>query len=218
MIPVLNEEQNIGTLLALLDECFPLAERIVVDGGSEDETPARVLAAGAKLLLGDRGRARQMNLGAKAARGDYLFFLHADSLPPTNPQVIAESLSRAPEWGFAPVRLSGEHRLLRVIEWFMNRRSRATGVATGDQMLFVRAATFEAIKGYADIPLMEDIELCKRLRRYAVPEVLSEAVETSSRRWESRGVVATVVQMWMLRFAYFCGVSPARLWRYYYGA
>ena len=217
VIPVLNEGEHIGALLACLGETFPGAERIVVDGGSSDDTAVRVLQSGTQLLLAEQGRARQMNLGAKAASGDYLVFLHADSLPPENPRALTDVLAQQPEWGFAPVVLSGQGRLLRLIEWSMNRRARVTRVATGDQMLFVRNSVFAALDGYADIPLMEDVELCKRLRRLGPPAVLAEPVKTSSRRWEERGVLITMVQMWLLRLAYFCGVSPQRLWRFYYG-
>ena len=217
VIPVLNEGERIGGLLATLARRFPLAQRLVVDGGSDDDTVAHVLAGGSQLLIGEQGRARQMNLGGRAATGRYLFFLHADNQPPEQLQEIETVLAADPEWGFAPVRLSGTGRLLRWVEWSMNLRSRMTRVATGDQMLFVRADVFESLSGYADIPLMEDVEICKRLRRRSPPAILPSAVVTSSRRWESRGVIATVLQMWALRLAYVCGVSPQALWRFYYG-
>ncbi|MEP1594998.1 MAG: TIGR04283 family arsenosugar biosynthesis glycosyltransferase [Halieaceae bacterium] len=216
-MPVLNESERIAVLLDSLSRAFPEAQTLVVDGGSEDDTVACALSAGSQLLMGERGRARQMNLGGQAAAGRYLFFLHADNQAPENPLEIERTLQADPEWGFAPVRLSGERLSLRVVEWSMNLRSRLTRVATGDQMLFVRADVFKALSGYADIPLMEDVEICKRLRRRSPPAILASAVETSSRRWESRGVIATIVQMWGLRLAYACGVSPKTLWRYYYG-
>lgn len=217
VIPVLNEGDRIGGLLATLAKRFPLAQRLVVDGGSADDTVAHVLAGGSQLLIGEQGRARQMNLGGRAAAGRYLFFLHADTQPPEQLQVIETVLAAEPKWGFAPVRLSGAGRLLRLVEWSMNLRSRITRVATGDQMLFIRADVFESLSGYADIPLMEDVEICKRLRRLSSPAILPSAVVTSSRRWESRGVIATVLQMWALRLAYVCGVPPQALWRFYYG-
>ena len=158
-----------------------------------------------------------MNLGARAATGTWLCFLHADSMPGASEEELQRVLGSA-EWGFCRVRLSGSAAVFRVIEWFMNQRSRLTGVATGDQMLIVRRETFEAEAGFADIPLMEDVELCKRLRRRSRPVVIRSPVETSSRRWETRGVVSTVVQMWSLRLAYVMGVSPQTLWRRYYGA
>ena len=217
VIPVLNEGERIGSLLATLAERFPLAQRLVVDGGSADDTVTHVLAGGSQLLIGEQGRARQMNLGGRAATGRHLFFLHADTQPPEQLQEIETVLAADPEWGFAPVRLSGNGRLLRLVEWSMNLRSRVTRVATGDQMLFVRADVFESLSGYSDIPLMEDVEICKRLRRRSPPAILPGAVITSSRRWESRGVITTVLQMWALRLAYVCGVSPQTLWRHYYG-
>ncbi|MFT6285694.1 MAG: rSAM/selenodomain-associated transferase 2 [Alcanivorax sp.] len=217
VIPTLNEGARIKRMLQTLAQDYPGAERIVVDGGSSDGTVAEVLASGAVLLRSDSGRARQMNLGADAASGDYIFFVHADTCPPTNPQSLTGVLDNAPQWGFFRIRLSGDGVALRVIEGCINLRSRLTRVATGDQMLFVRADLFARLGGFAPIPLMEDVELSKRLRRTASPAIIVDPVETSSRRWRERGIMRTVLQMWALRLAYFCGVHPDRLWRRYYG-
>jgi rSAM/selenodomain-associated transferase 2 len=170
-----------------------------------------------QLLIGNPGRAAQMNLGAAGLDTDYLLFLHADTRPQFDLAYFARRLQSQPLWGFCPVILSGSHWLLRWVERGISWRSRATGIGTGDQMLFVRRDVFEAQGGFAGLPLMEDVELCKRLRRLARPLVLDEPVLTSSRRWEARGIVRTVLQMWSLRFAYLVGVSPHRLWRAYYG-
>ena len=120
-------------------------------------------------------------------------------------------------WGFCRVRLSGGRRAFRIIEWFMNQRSRLTSVATGDQMLFLRRSLFEDSGGFDDIPLMEDVAYSKRLRRVARPLIIPQPVQSSSRRWEQRGVARTVLSMWGLRLAYAMGVSPRRLWEHYYG-
>jgi rSAM/selenodomain-associated transferase 2 len=217
VIPVLNEQGGIAALLQDLRVRFPGAELLVVDGGSHDDTVRLALVGADAVLLGAPGRARQMNLGAAAAGGDYLLFLHADTRPEFCAAELCAELAQAPAWAFCQVKLSGPHRALAVVAWFMNRRSRLTAIATGDQLLMVRRDVFLALGGFADIALMEDIELCKRLRREAPPRRLSLRVETSSRRWEERGILRTVLQMWSLRLAYWLGASPQRLCRWYYG-
>ena len=158
-----------------------------------------------------------MNAGAEIASGAYLLFMHCDTEPRFSGQALQQLLSGTPLWGFFRVRLSGSNWLLRVVERMMNLRSRLTRVATGDQMLFVRRQDFLDMGGYAPIPLMEDIELCKRLRALSAPCVSSDVVVTSSRRWDERGVLNTIVGMWRLRLAFALGVSPQRLVRHYYG-
>ena len=217
VIPVLNEGDHIDTLLRRLRSTYPEAELVVVDGGSGDDTVPQAMPLCDVLLLGERGRASQMNLGGRAARREYLLFLHADSFPGVSGPRLADYLADRPQWGFCRVRLSGSAAAFRVIEWFMNLRSTVTGIATGDQMLFLRRELFEETGGFEPIPLMEDIAYCRRLRRVATPRALREPVVTSSRRWEARGIVRTVLQMWGLRLAYFLGASPARLWQHYYG-
>ncbi len=218
VIPVRNEADRIGELLAVLAGDFPGAQRIVVDGGSSDHTVAAAMPGATQLLLGEAGRAAQMNLGARAASGDYLLFLHADSRPRFASAALEQVLAAAPEWGFFPLRLDGQQAVFRLLERAISLRSRYSGIGTGDQMLFVRRDLFMACGGFASIPLMEDVELCKRLRRRVQPLVPDLAVETSSRRWEQRGVLRTVLQMWGLRCAYALGVAPERLRRIYYGS
>jgi len=217
VIPVLNEEAGIGSLLAQLRQRYPGTELIVVDGGSRDRTVNCAMPLCDQLLVAEPGRASQMNLGGRVSESEYLCFLHADSLPGVSAVYLSDCLARGPLWGFCRVRLSGRRPVFRVIEWFMNQRSRLSRVATGDQMLFLRRDLFERTGGFDAIPLMEDIAYCKRLRRLATPLVIAEPVTTSSRRWEERGVCKTVILMWLLRLAYFVGVPPQRLWRHYRG-
>ena len=217
VIPVLNEADGIGSLLTYLARQFPGVPRVVVDGGSSDATVATAMSHCEQLLIGNPGRAAQMNLGAAGLETDYLLFLHADTRPGFDLAWLEQQLHDKPPWGFCPVELSGAHWLLRWVERGINWRSRVTGIGTGDQMLLVRRDVFEGQGGFADLPLMEDVELCKRLGKGARPRVLGQRVLTSSRRWEQRGILRTVLQMWSLRFAYFVGISPQRLWRAYYG-
>ena len=217
VIPVLDEESGVADLLVDLRRRFPGSQLIVVDGGSRDRTVAAALPLCDQLLVGAQGRARQMNLGGRTATAPYLVFLHADTRPAFSGKQLEAHFAGSPAWGFCRVRLSGERGAFRVIEWFMNRRSRMTGVATGDQMLFVSRAVFEQTGGFDDIPLMEDVAYCKRLRRLSRPLVIEQSVTTSSRRWEERGVLSTVLRMWLLRLAFVAGVSPATLWKHYYG-
>ena len=181
---------------------------IVVDGGSEDAT--RELAAGLcdRVLAAPRGRAAQMNAGAREARGEVLVFLHADTRLPAN----ADELVRGLLWGRFDVQIEGRHPLLKVIAWSMNLRSRLTGVATGDQAIFVRR---EAFPGFPELPLMEDVAFSKAMKRRSRPACLREKVTTSGRRWESRGVVRTVLLMWQLRLLFFLGTSAEKLARRY---
>lgn len=218
VIPVLNEAENIAPLLGYLFSRFSECQCVVVDGGSTDTTLAEAVDAGADTICSDAGRAVQMNAGANAATGDYVFFLHADSRPTISAVQLQYELNAQPQWGFFRVRLSGSHWMFRVIERAMNLRSSRSGVATGDQMLFVSTVLFERTGGYHTIPLMEDVEYSKRLRRLVRPLVVAQVVETSSRRWEENGIANTVLRMWLLRLAYFLGVPPARLKAYYHNA
>ena len=187
-------------------------ELILVDGGSCDETIALAQALVDQLLPAPAGRALQMNVGAKAASGQVFWFLHADTLVPDKAaRLIIEALQQAGSWGRFDVRLSGDKLLLRLVERMMNWRSRFTGVASGDQGIFVTRKLFERVGGFAELPLMEDIDLSRRLKREQWPVCLRETLTTSSRRWEQKGVLRTIALMWYLRLAYFLGVSPARL-------
>lgn len=213
VLPVLDEAQRIG---AALEALAPLRERghevIVADGGSTDGTLQLAQGRCDRLVAGARGRALQMNAGAGAATGDALLFLHADTrLPARADDLILVALATS-LWGRFDVEIEGRHRLLKVIACAMNARSRLTGIATGDQAIFVRR---DAFAGYPEIPLMEDIALSKQMKRRAAPACLHARVTTSGRRWESRGVLRTIVLMWRLRLLYFLGARPERLARLY---
>lgn len=219
VIPALDEAANLARLLPDLARDCPGAEIVVVDGGSRDETAAVVARApGPQLLATARGRALQMNHGARATGGDTLLFLHADTrLPAGAAEAIAQALAEpGVVGGRFDVRFDNARALFRVIAWFMNARSRASGICTGDQAIFVRRADFEAIGGYPEIPLMEDIELSRALKRRGRMRALRLRVTTSARKWEREGPLRTIGLMWALRFLHFCGVAPARLHRWYY--
>ncbi len=210
VVPALNEARGIR---AALEALAPLRSRghevIVVDGGSSDRTAE--LAAGLcdRVLSAPRGRALQMNAGARAASGDVLLFLHADTrLPPGADELILD----CPVWGRFDVQIEGRHPLLKLVACAMNLRSRLTGIATGDQAMFVRR---DAFPGFPEIALMEDVALSKLLKRRGAPACLRQRVVTSGRRWESRGVLRTIFLMWRLRLLYFLGASPERLARRY---
>ena len=221
VIPALDEAANLARLLPDLARAGPDAEILVVDADSRDGT-ADVVGRhpGVRLLTAATGRARQMNAGAAAATGDALLFLHADTrLPDGAVGAIASALARPGVIaGRFDVRFDGERPVLRMVAWFMNIRSRLSGICTGDQAIFVRRADFDAVGGYPDIPLMEDIELSRRLKRRGRLCALRLRVTTSARKWEREGPLRTIVLMWTLRLLHFCGVAPGRLRRWYYGA
>jgi rSAM/selenodomain-associated transferase 2 len=218
IMPVLNEGEGIAAALDALAVLRSLGtEVMVVDGGSRDATIQRARLRADRVIAAPRGRALQMNAGAEKASGDVLLFLHADTrLPADADHVVLNGLERSGRvWGRFDVEIEGRSPLLRIIAGVMNLRSRLTGVATGDQAIFARRDTFQAAGGFAAIPLMEDIELCKRLRRLSRPLCLRERVITSGRRWEKHGLLNTVVLMWRLRLAYFFGADPKELARLY---
>jgi rSAM/selenodomain-associated transferase 2 len=214
IIPALNEAGNIP---ALLDSLQPLrrrgAEIIIVDGGSTDGTADLARDRTDRVIASSTGRARQMNAGARAARGEILCFLHADSrLPEGADGLMIDGLARSRRsWGRFDVHIEGRHPLLRVIARMMNWRSRLTGIATGDQGLFITRSLFEAAGRFPEIALMEDIALSRRLKRYGPPLCIAHKLTTSGRRWERHGVWRTMLLMWRLRLAYWLGADPDKL-------
>lgn len=201
----------------MLDGLLSLRKRgvevIVADGGSSDGTADLARSRADQVLITPPGRALQMNAGAAAAGGEILCFLHADSrLPEGADGLIVDGLARGRHsWGRFDVAISGKHPMLRVIAWMMNRRSRWTGIATGDQGLFMTRSLFEAAGRFPEIALMEDIALTRQLKRYGLPLCIAHRLTTSGRRWEKHGVWRTILLMWRLRLAYFLGADPDRL-------
>ena len=213
VMPVLDEAAVIGRTLASL---APLRARghevIVVDGGSSDSTADLARPLADQVLVSAKGRATQMNAGARAARADALVFLHADTRLPEGADALVLEALKARAWGRFDVRIAGTHPLLRLVAGAMNLRSRLTGIATGDQAIFVRR---EAFAGFPEIALMEDIAFSRAMKRAGRPACLRSRVTTSGRRWEARGVVRTIFLMWRLRLLYALGVAPQRLARDY---
>jgi rSAM/selenodomain-associated transferase 2 len=216
IMPVLNEAGGIEEALTSL---APLRTRgveiVVADGGSSDATVALARPLADLVIAAPRGRGVQMNAGAAASGGDVLLFLHADThLPRDADALIRDGLVRSGcTWGRFDVRIAGAHPLFPVIAAMMNLRSRITGIATGDQAIFISRAAFGA--GFPEIALMEDIAMAKRLKRAGPPLCVSSPAVTSGRRWEKHGVMKTILLMWRLRLFYFLGANPARLARSY---
>ena len=213
VVPVLNEAGGIGEALGAL---APLRVRghevIVIDGGSTDGSAEIAAPLCDQLVRSPRGRATQMNAGAHRARGDALVFLHADTrLPEGADDLIRAALERS-AWGRFDVRIASERWLLRTVACAMNLRSRLTGIATGDQAIFVRR---DACAGFPEIPLMEDIAFSRTMKRRSRPACLRARVTTSPRRWEANGVLRTILLMWRLRLLYALGIPPQRLAREY---
>lgn len=229
IIPLLNEADNMPQLIAHINALYPPPSQvIVVDGGSSDDSVGI-----ARRLLNDlssvaqptidwqviesvAGRARQMNTGAKQAIGDVLLFLHADTLLPMDAIDNIQQAMTQYDWGRFDVRLDSRDPLLKIVAMMINKRSRLVSIATGDQAIFIKRSLFERMNGYADQPLMEDIELCKRLKSTAKPVCLKSKVTTSARRWQQNGTWPTIFLMWHLRFDYWRGVSPEVLRQRYY--
>lgn len=208
IVPVLDEAEGLAAHLDALGAFRARgAEVIVVDGGSRDATMLVAATRADKVLSAPRGRARQMNAGARAAIGDVLLFLHADTrLPPEADRAALAALGSGDHaWGRFDVAIEGRSALLPLVAAMMNLRSRLTAIATGDQAIFVTRAAFERIGGFPDLPLMEDIALSRRLKRLSRPACLRSKATTSGRRWERKGVLATVLLMWRLRLSFFLG-------------
>ncbi len=217
IVPILNEGAQAEACVRRLAPLRAAGhELILVDGGSDELLVDRLEPQVDRLLQGEAGRARQMNQGARAAMGEVFWFLHADTWPIDDAvaAIQAANLSE-PAWGRFDVRLDGRAGLLRLVERMMNWRSRWSGIATGDQGIFVHRELFQQVGGFPDQPLMEDIEISARLKRLRRPVCLPQQLLTSSRRWQQQGILRTIVLMWGLRLAYWLGVSPERLADYY---
>ena len=224
IVPVLDEAASIEPMLAALQ---PLRQRgvplIVVDGGSSDATVRLASALADRVLSSPRGRALQMNAGARAPEAqdaDVLLFLHADTrLPAEADSTLLSAFANTERcWGRFDVTIDGRAPLLRLVALLINLRSRLTGIATGDQAIFVTRAAFAALEGFAAIPLMEDIDFSRRAKALSPPLALRARVTTSGRRWERHGVWRTILLRWRLRLAYYFGADPAELARRYRAA
>ncbi|WP_350559242.1 TIGR04283 family arsenosugar biosynthesis glycosyltransferase [Psychrobacter sp. CAL346-MNA-CIBAN-0220] len=221
IIPLLNEAENLPQLITHMANLNPLPEQvIIVDGGSSDESVAvtealinelvenRQSSIDWQIIETTAGRASQMNMGAALATGDILLFLHADTQLPINATSDIKNAMVQSAWGRFDVHLDSRNLMLCIVSRMMNVRSRLTGIATGDQAIFIKRSLFEQIDGYPNQPLMEDIELCKRLKNIAKPACLRSKATTSARRWQQNGTGRTIFLMWQLRFDYWRGISP----------
>lgn len=218
IIPVLNEAAAIALQLQNLRQTLrDRWELIVVDGGSQDDTAFLASPHCDDLLRCPPGRSKQMNAGAASASGDILVFLHADTrLPEDFEQQMQHFIESGRQWGRFDVCLDSDHPMLCVVGHMVNLRSRLTGIATGDQTFFMRRSFFEKMQGFADIPLMEDVEFSHRACRVEKPFCSRARVLTSARKWQRHGIFRTIALMWWIRLAYVVGVSPATLHRWYY--
>ncbi len=218
IIPALNEAETIEQTLSCLQQMRRRdCEVVLVDGGSRDATMALSQPLADRILACEKGRANQLEYGVKHSNAPVIWFLHADTLAPENADEVIEAALKQPNatWGRFNVRLDGRHVLFRMIEKMINYRSCITGICTGDQGIFVRRDTLEAIGGVPRQALMEDIELSKRLKTTASPLCMKQILVTSGRRWQEKGIIRTILLMWYLRAAYVFGVPAERLARYY---
>ncbi len=209
IIPTLNEAASIQGCLLALQPLRDHAEIIVIDGGSSDNTIELAQPYADKILSSEQGRARQMNHGAKNATGDIVLFLHADTeLPKQALSLIAQQLTPQKVWGRFDIQLRGESVMFTIIAFMMNWRSRLTGIATGDQVLFVSQTAFIAVGGFPEISLMEDIALSRALKKISPPVCLMAKVKSSARRWQHYGIYKMILLMWSLRLRYWLGQDP----------
>lgn len=217
IIPTLNEENSIPACLSVLQPLRGRCEIIIADGGSTDRTRTLAEDLADKVILSEKGRARQMNSGSQHASGHVLLFLHADTFLPENAiDMIQKQLENGKQWGRFDIQLNGDHFMFRIIGQMMNWRSRLTGIATGDQAIFVTKQAFLAVGRYPEIALMEDIALSKALKRFGRPACLKGEVVSSARKWQQEGIIKTIMLMWDLRLRYFFGADPGALAQRYY--
>ena len=216
IIPVLNEANTINAVLARILGASNV-EVIVVDGGSQDETVALAQSVGVKVIAVTSGRASQMNVGAAVATGSILLFLHADThLPPAFDTFVRQVLlDTGTIAGAFELRIDAELWGIRVIEKMVNWRSRFLSLPYGDQAIFLKASIFKEIGGFPNLPIMEDFELMRYLKRYGKIAIAPAPVLTSGRRWQKLGVVRTTLINQLIIISYFLGVPPAKLARWY---
>ena len=218
IIPVLNEAESIQKCLEQFYQ-EDVIDVVVVDGGSTDGTPDKVVSAGVGRCVSSPkpGRASQMNFGAEKAVGDVFLFLHADTfLPPNGLALIREVMAKQHvvggrfELGLAEKRLG-----FRLIAYLSTLRSKFLGITYGDQGIFVRRDVFGAVGGYPALELFEDSEFCNVVKKCGQFVLLPAQVCSSTRRWQKWGVVRTVIWMWVLRVLFVCGISDKTLSQWY---
>lgn len=209
IIPTLNEGVGISAFLSQLQALRNDCELILADGGSTDNTRAQARGLVDHIVASDKGRAVQMNAGAALANAPILLFLHADTFLPTNAiEAIREGFEKGHRWGRFDIQLNDASKIFSIVAWMMNKRSRWSGIATGDQAIFIEKALFEQLNGFAEISLMEDIELSSRLKKYGKPYCIDSKISSSARRWNSFGILKTIGLMWWIRLQYFLGMKP----------
>ena len=217
-MPVFNEPPEVLEKLVRVAKLDHLAEIVISDASNDPQTLSslQMLQSGNNLIHIVQspvpGRATQMNAGANAARHDVFWFLHADTeVPDSGPYKILQELHQARGWGRFDIRFDNPNWIMRMVSFFMNLRSATTGICTGDQAIFMQRRLFDAVGGFPEIPLMEDVEISRRLKQHSRPVRIKIPVVTSARRWEQKGYLRTIVLMWKLRFLNWLGVSPAKL-------
>jgi len=223
VVPVYNEEQGIHACLASIESGLgnALKEIIVVDFASSDNTEHEVVSYSSnhvRYVKSDSGgRANQMNAGAQLARGKVILFVHADTnIPDKSGRALAHFLSSGRQWGFFGVAFDDDRWRFKVLSWFIRKRSRLTSISTGDQSQFVLREAFEAVNGFPTQPLMEDVELAKRLKLISDPFIAQLNCVSSARKWNHNGFWRTVLLMWRIRLCYWLGTSPDTLHKHYY--
>lgn len=212
IVPLLNEARNLPVLLQQFDQ-LGADELLLVDGGSDDHSVELLSESGLRWITSKPGRAKQMNAGSKLCKSDILLFIHADTVISSSALLSLKSMMRDSEYvgGRFDLSLSGARFSFRVIEWFINRRSRLTGISTGDQCQFVRRSVFEHLGRFPELSLMEDVALSRLLKREGKVACLSDRVITSSRRWQQHGMMKTVLLMWKIRFLFWLGMPAEKL-------
>ena len=212
IIPTLNEAETLYDFLMALQALRDQCEIIIADADSQGDTRIISRPLVDQFISAPKGRAKQMNAGAEIASSDIFIFLHADTyLPEQALSLIQNAIDSNAQWGRFNIQLIGQHKMLKVVAQMMSWRSRLSGIATGDQVIFMTRQAFQAVDGYPDIPLMEDIEISKRLNLITRSCCIHAKVKSSARRWESFGVWKTIALMWNIRLRYFLGQSPHHL-------
>ena len=218
IVPVLNEAQFLSRQHNLFKSLLREGhEIIIVDGGSEDKSVLIARSVDCETFITKASRGYQLHFGAMKSKNDTLLFMHADTLlPESATALISNVLTRSKKhWGRFDVSFNNSNLIFSIIAWFMNKRSCLTGVVTGDHAIFVNRDIYIRSGGFEDIPIMEDIEISKRLKKFSMPICLHDKVITSSRKWEAQGIIRTILKMWILRLLYFCGIPPRKLERLY---